>query len=105
MDEFIIKVTPERLESISQDVTGKVERVQRAFEEVEDIISGTSQYWQRKGNRCMQEFYNIRKDDYQRIFGEIREHVFKLQTIAGVYREVEKTNEEFMDMLPGDVII
>ena len=53
----------------------------------------------------MQKKYNNRKDDYERIFQEIKDHVVKLQTIAGVYRETEKANAEIMDRLPGDVII
>lgn len=53
----------------------------------------------------MQTKYDVRKDDYERIFQEIKDHVIKLQTIAGVYRETEKANQEIMDILPGDVII
>lgn len=105
MDEFVIKVTPEKLETISQDVVGKVEKVQKAFETVNGLISSTGQYWYGKGNNQMQNKYDTRKDDYERIFREIRDHVIKLQTIAGVYRETEKANQDIMDILPGDVII
>lgn len=105
MDEFIIKVTPEKLETISQDVVGKVENVQKAFENVSSLIASTEQYWRRNGNCRMREAYNNRKDDYERVFGEIKNHVVKLQTIAGVYRETEKANLDIMDILPGDVII
>ncbi|MBO5159771.1 MAG: hypothetical protein J6B94_09340 [Lachnospiraceae bacterium] len=105
MDEYVIKVTPQRLETISQEVVGKVENVKKAFENVTALISSTEQYWQRKGNRYMREAYSIRKDDYERIFAEIKGHVIKLQTIAGVYRETENANLDIMDILPGDVII
>lgn len=44
MDEFVIKVTPEKLETISQEVVGKVEKVQKAFETVNSLISSTGQY-------------------------------------------------------------
>ena len=105
MDEFVIKVTPEKLESISQDVVGKVGKVQKAFENVNNLIASTGQYWDGKAQYQMQKKYNNRKDAYERIFQEIKDHVVKLQTIAGVYRETEKANAEIMDRLPGDVII
>ena len=105
MDEFIIKVTPERLESVSYEVVGNVEKVQKAFENVNNLLATTSHYWQGDGQEKMKETYDLKKDDYERVFREIKEHVVKLQTIAGVYRETEKSNRDIMNMLPGDVIV
>ena len=53
----------------------------------------------------MKDNYDIRKDDYERIFKEFDNHLKKLQQIAGIYEETEKSVEEVANILPSDVIV
>lgn len=105
MDEYIIKVTPEQLEMVSTEVLEKVRGTEMAFENMSSIIENSCLHWESDANTKMREIYEIRKDDYARIFREIRQHILNLQTIAGVYKEVEKVNADFSADLPADLII
>lgn len=105
MSEYVLKVTPEELRIISGEVTEKVQRVQSAFESLGIVVEDSQQHWHGDGNDKMRSAYSVRKEEYENIFREIREHIRKLQEIAGVYQEAENANEDLAMDLPGDVII
>ena len=104
MGDIQIKVIPETLVSISADVTQKIDRVQSAFQDLEQIIQNTSSYWEGDGNSECIEAYQNRKENYENIFRAFREHIVSLQEIAGVYQQVEATAEDLSMDLNGDVI-
>lgn len=105
MDGYVIKVSTEQLQRVSADVLEKIGKVSDEFNQLSAVLSNSKQHWTGNGNVSMRNAYNIRKDDYERIFNEMKEYVKKLQTIAGVYQETEIANVDMMGDLPGDVII
>lgn len=104
MGEMQIKVTPENLKTISADVEQKIKSVENAFEQLEEIVQRTSVYWEGEGQRRFLQSYEIRGDDYKRIFLSFREHMINLQRIAGVYEEAENDNQDFSQELLTAVI-
>ena len=105
MNEMHIKVTTETLVSISADVTSKIDKVQSAFLELEEIVKGSVSYWEGNGQAGFRDAYDIRKDNYNEILQSFREHIVKLQQMAGVYEAAEQAAEELVFDLAGDVII
>jgi len=104
MSDIQIKVLPETLISVSEDVTQKIGRVQTAFTELEHIIQNTSSYWEGDGHKECVEAYQIRKENYESIFRSFKEHIGSLKEIAGVYQQVEAAAEDLSMDLEGDII-
>lgn len=105
MSDFRIKVTTETLVSVSQDVIQKVNKVQKAFDEIDSIVRGTASYWDGDGHAECNKYFEVRKDDYDRILRELKTHVENLQLIAGGYKEVEEKTTSYSGMLPEDIIV
>ena len=105
MDELVLKVNTDVLRGVIQGVTAKINNVQSAFSSIDSTISSTSRYWESVGHNTMLEQYQIRRDDYERIFTAMTKHFQNLQQIAGVYDAVEKSNLEAVSRLSDDVIV
>lgn len=100
-----IKVTTEVLTSVSGDVTQKINKVQKAFDEIDTVIRNTTSYWEGDGNNQCREYYKIRQDDYERILRDFKTHIENLQQIAVGYKEVEEKAITYSSILPEDVIV
>ena len=84
MDELMIKVNTDVLKGVISGVTSGINNVQKAFSDIDSLISSSSRYWESAGHSTMMEQYSIRRDDYSRIFAAIKDHFQNLQKIAGV---------------------
>lgn len=104
MDDIIIKVDTAVLKSVSGDVKKKIKIAQKAFDDMENTIKRTAEYWEGSGQDRMQYAYKIRSDDYQRIFMGLQDHVDHLLQIAGVYETEERMITQAAQTLPADVI-
>ena len=105
MSGIHIKVTTETLLSVSAEVTQKINKVQKAFDEIDTVVRGTSSYWEGEGHGKCCDYYQIRQDDYDRILREFKTHIENLQRIAGGYKEAESAATMHAQVLPVDVII
>ncbi len=105
MEEYTLKVTPETLISVSGDVLTKISKTQNAFAQISNLIVKTSEHWEGEGQTMAMKHYRMRKDEYERVFRALIEHINKLQGIAGVYKSAERQNESIAEILPSDVII
>ena len=105
MDSIHIKVTTEKLEAVSAEVSQKINKVQKAFEEVDTVIRKTSSYWEGDGNARCREYFQIRQDDYNRIFRDFKTHIENLQQIAAGYKEAETSAVMYAQILTEDVIV
>lgn len=104
MDGINIRVTPGELKTISSDTLSKIKKAKSTFEQISGVVSKMRGYWEGDGQVKAEEYYNIRKDDYERIFDALSAHVTNLQTIAGVYEMTESSNVGQSESLPIDVI-
>jgi len=104
MDSIKLLVTTETLVNVSVDVSNKVGKVQQAFNDLNNLIMSTNQYWEGVGHNAFEEAYNIRKDDYESILTSMYDYVIKLQEMAGVYSQAEQVAMEESFMLPSDAI-
>ena len=104
MDDIIIKVDTAILKSVSSDAREKIQNAQKAFEDMENIIKRTADYWEGSGQDSIQNAYKIRGDDYQRIFMGLQDHVDHLLQIAGIYETEEQKITQVANVLPADVI-
>lgn len=105
MDNITIKVDTTLLKSVIDEVTQKISNVRNAFNDVSSIVSSTSAYWESAGHDTMKNQFDIRIDDYERIFGEMMNHFINLQQIVGVYEQAETDNKEYASLLSDNVII
>lgn len=104
MDSIHVKVTPETLVSVSQQVTGKIVEVQKAFDDINDVIQKTASYWEGDGQAQCLQYYQTRKEDYSRILREFKTHAENLSQIAGGYTQVETKATALAQTLLEDVI-
>ena len=104
MDDIIIKVDTDVLRKVSGNAKEKIQNAKRAFEDMETLIRRTADYWEGQGHDSMQNAYQMRSDDYQRIFMGLEDHVNNLLQIAGVYETGENKITQAAGALPADVI-
>lgn len=104
MADMTIKVSTEVLVKASENLTNAVSKAHSTFQEIESIISRTVSYWEGSGHNAMNDAYKVRSDDYNMVFNAIKEHVAKLNNIAGVYSTTESQIVQATSMLSGDVI-
>lgn len=105
MEEIKIKVSTDRLKNVFTNVTTRIDNVQKAFDEVDQKITQSITYWESQGHDSMKQNFDIRKDDYQKLFKEFEQHIKNLQEIAGVYEASEKNITEAANSLPNDLIV
>ena len=105
MQEIRIKVSTDQLKTVFANVTTRIANVQKAFDEVDQKVTHSTTYWESQGHDSMQQNFEIRKDDYQKLFKEFEQHIRNLQEIAGVYEKSEKNIAETANSLPNDLIV
>lgn len=102
--DISIKVSSQVLKNVSDDARSKLIKTKNAYEELDGVLKKTASYWEGAGQENMLRAYNIREDDYDRLFASINGHISKLEEIAGIYEAAEETTISVADILPGDII-
>ena len=93
-------VTPERLQEQAGIVRAELSEMQRYFEELERLMSGTAVYWIGDAGDTHRRLYTGKLQKIDEIIRRYREQVTDLEVMAGVYREAEAAAANFADTLP-----
>ena len=91
MADIVLRVTPEVLQQKSSEFTDIIKEIKVHFDRVESISAKTKGYWQGDAGTRDRESYASYKDDIQFIIRRLQEHPTDLLTMAGIYREAEKS--------------
>lgn len=104
-NEIRIKVTPDELVSISNEVESQIESMKRQFEKIDEIISTSNSYWTGDGQIAYVQSFHAENDAIQDVLKKFSNNVTMLRTIAGVYTATEAKAIETANTLSCDVIV
>lgn len=100
-----IKVTPEELKGIANQITSEAESIKTCFNNIDQEVDGTQRYW--RGDASTQHIskYQEMKPDIERAVEKLEYAPKDLLQIAGLYEEVEEVNSQMAMSLPTDVFV
>lgn len=91
MADIVLRVTPEVLQQKSGEFTDIIKDIKAHLDRVESISAKTKGYWQGDAGTRDRESYASYKDDIQFIIRRLEEHPKDLLTMAGIYKEAERS--------------
>ena len=100
-----LKVEPEVMRQKSVSVRLKINKMQKAFTELEATVNKTANYWAGEAGDAHREFFNSSKPEIELMFKRLLEHATELGEMAAVYSNVEKEVTQLSEDLPSDVIV
>ena len=100
-----LKVTPERLQEMSGEVTEQLNRIEKQFNEINNEISRTRSYWEGAASEAHMAQYDSMKDSISEIVKRLKSHPENLLKMAGLYTQTEAANEQIGLSLADDVIV
>lgn len=103
--EGVLKVTPEKLISTSQEFSSTGDSISSLTQQMTDIITGLSSFWQGDASAAYSAKFNQLNDDIQMLIKMVKEHSSDLQTMANKFTSTENENLDIIQNLSGDVIV
>lgn len=84
-----IKVNSDVLLSKAEEVSGLINTVSKAFDEMKDIISNTNNYWIGEAGNAHRRKYTEKQEKINEGIRRLKENVTDLRTMSGVYTQAE----------------
>ena len=103
--EGILKVTPEKLISTSQEFSSNGDTISTLTQQMTEIVTGLSSIWQGDAASAYSAKFNQLNDDIQMLVKMVKEHSNDLQTMANKFTSTENENLDIIQSLSGDVIV
>jgi uncharacterized protein YukE len=100
-----LKVKPERLMEVSNEVSQQIRDMQTKLEEIGEIVGRSNSYWEADGQTAYLSVYQSKKGSIEEALHRFKNNVTNLQIIAGVYKETETTVTDLANSLAADVIV
>lgn len=100
-----LKVTPEQLESASNEFSAKGTTVGNLTTQMMELVTGLAGVWEGEAATAFMNKFRELEDDIQKIIRMIQEHATDLTEMAKVYRDAETAGQDEINSLPGDVIV
>lgn len=100
-----IRVAPEKLNASASEVEQKIQRVEKAFKSMEQIVNAGKSFWQGDGHDRYVKAFKEKNDIVQTALIRFRENATDLRQIAGVYTAAEKAVESNNSELKVDQIV
>ncbi len=98
-----LKVTPEKLQSIARAMDDEIQAVKNSFNDIDKIVYATNRYWQGDASDKHIGNYEEIKPEVDNVVNKLTGIPNNLLEIAGLYVEVEETNNSLAVALPDDV--
>lgn len=99
-----IKVTPEILVNKAEDVERGISRLKNCFQNMEQRVSATRNYWIGEAGEAHREMYQAQKENIDQILRRLSEHPVDLLQISGNYGDAERKIMESAMELPKEAI-
>lgn len=100
-----LRVDPQVMQTKAQTVQGKITEMKTAFEEMENLVRKTQNYWLGEGGEAHRELFWKTQEEREELFGRLREDVSDLCTMAAQYSATESEVKQLSEELPADVIV
>lgn len=99
-----ILVDTGRLKTQADEVSRRIRRMKRLFDDVERVVGNTRSYWIGEAGNRHRQAYTERKDELEAMFTRLEEHPRDLLQISGNYEQAEAEIEGMIAPLETDVI-
>ena len=96
-----ITVTTEQLRTQASVVRNELNKMEREFDQIRNLIDGSSSYWVGEAGDAHRKQYTIRISTVEEMFQRYREHIKDLEEMAGIYEAAEQVAREAADSLPA----
>lgn len=105
MDNLVLRVTPETLETKADEFSTVVRQLDTCFSRIQTISSKTKGYWHGDAGDCDRSGYASYQDDIRFIIRRLSEHPTDLLQMAGIYKEAERDAADTNSQLKTDTIV
>lgn len=100
-----LRVRPDILKNKAAEIETDIKALENEFNNIQDIITRTTGYWQGiAGDKARTRFHS-QKDDIQKVLIRFKEYPADLLEMAGVYEQTEHILISDHGVLKTDVII
>lgn len=102
---IVLKVTPEELTRMAQDIDTEIGNMKKQFEGIESDVTHTLAYWEGDASDSHKKQYDAIKGDIEESIKRLREQPKDLLEMAGIYTKTESEVEAVAQTLSADVIV
>ncbi len=102
---IVLKVKPEILKEKASSIENSIRDIENDLGEIGRVILGTKSYWEGEASEQHQKYYSAIKEDVPTVLKRLKEHPKDLLTMANLYDESEKANQQLANSLPGNIIV
>lgn len=102
---IILKVTPEVLERMADDIGRQITDIQNQFRTVDEKIGATRSFWEGDASDSHMNQYDALKDEIADAVKRLKSHPVNLLQMAGLYEENEERLKGEAQSLSADVIV
>lgn len=99
-----ITVTTEQLSAKSGAVKGELNQLKSNFDNLKNLIDGTSSYWTGSAADKHRSFYAKKISSIDEMFRRYQEHIVDLEKMAGIYQQAEAAATNAADELPASML-
>lgn len=103
--DVMLRVQTELLVQSAGNIQSHIRRLERSFQEMSNIITGTQRYWIGDAGEAHRNVFLQQQEKREEAIRRLMEQVTDLQKMAGVYVQAEQEAQETAASLPGDVIV
>jgi len=101
----ILKVTPEKLFSASDEFGSMGTQMNNLTNEMLTLVSNLKSIWQGEANEAYSSKFSSLSSDMDKLYRMVKEHSSDLMEMASAYKEAESANTEQGSGLNSSVVV
>jgi WXG100 family type VII secretion target len=101
----VLKVTPEKLISVSSEFSTQGSTISKLTSEMTNLAKNLAKSWEGDASSAFIKKSTGLEDDIQKMIRMVQEHAKDLQEMAKAYQNAEKANVSSAGSLSSDVIV
>ncbi len=102
---IVLKVTPETLLSMSDNIEKQINDLQKQFRAIHTDIGRTQSFWEGEASNRHKSQYDELKDDIDEAIKHLKDHPVNLLRMADLYKTTETQVKLTAQALSADVIV
>jgi WXG100 family type VII secretion target len=102
---IILKVTPEVLTRMAEDIEKQISDIQNQFSSIDTEVCKTRSYWEGDASEKHKAQYDSLKKEMDEAVKRLKSQPVNLLKMAGLYTETESQQKEVAQSLSADVIV
>lgn len=102
---IVLKVTPDVLTRMADDIEKQIQDVENQFNSIETDIDRTRSYWEGDASDTHKAQYDSLKEEINESVKRLKSNPKNLMQMAGLYSQTESELEAVAQSLQADVIV